>query len=209
MVSTAAKPSEITKPAWKPEQLPAFPAIALKALRLMAGRDTSLLELCDLIRADTGFSTAILKIANSPLVGFSREVTSVVEAAMLLGFKRLKSVVMTVGLKDYLKGPATAAVRACWQHSVACAMIAERSAQATGLDKDFAYTAGIMHDLGRAAMIASMPGYGQLIENEAEGPLELLQRERELAGLDHGGRREASPAVESAGGVPGNYFLPS
>ena len=143
--------------AWRPEQLPPFPAIALKALNLIAGRDTSLLELCDLIRPDPAFSTAILKIANSPLVAFSRDITSVVQASMLLGFQRLKSIVITVGLKAYLEGPVAPLLQSCWQHSVACGMIAERAAGEGGLDRDFAYTAGIMHDIGRVAMVAAGP----------------------------------------------------
>ncbi len=173
-------------PAWRPEQLPPFPAIALKALNLMAGRDTSLLELCDLIRQDPAFSTAILKIANSPLVAFSRDVTSVVQASMLLGFQRLKSIVITVGLKAYLEGPVAPLLQSCWQHSVACAMIAERAAGEGGLDRDFAYTAGIMHDIGRVAMVAAEPKlYAQVIEKETADPRDLLPREKELFGVDH------------------------
>ncbi|HTR26977.1 MAG TPA: HDOD domain-containing protein [Terriglobales bacterium] len=170
---------------WRPEQLPPFPAIALKALNLIAGRDTSLLELCDLIRPDPAFSTAILKIANSPLVAFSRNITSVVQASMLLGFQRLKSIVITVGLKAYLQGPVAPALEACWRHSVACAAIAERAA-GRGLDRDFAYTAGIMHDIGRAAMAAAAPAtYMRVVETEADDPRDLLPREREQFGLDH------------------------
>ncbi len=65
-------------------------------------------------------------------------------------------------------------------------MIAERAAKACALDKDFAYTAGIMHDIGRVVLIVSMPlEYGRLIEVEADQPRDLLPRERELCGIDH------------------------
>jgi len=172
--------------AWRPEQLPPFPAIALKALNLIAGRDTSLLELCEMIRPDPAFSTAILKIANSPLVAFSRNISSVVQASMLLGFQRLKSVVITVGLRAYLHGPVAPLLQSCWQHSVACALIAERAAANGGFDRDFAYTAGIMHDIGRVAMVATEPKlYAQMIEKEAAEPRDLLPREKELFGVDH------------------------
>jgi putative nucleotidyltransferase with HDIG domain len=178
--------SQAATPIWRAEELPPFPAIALKALNLIAGRDTSLLELCELIRSDPAFSTAILKIANSPLVSFSRNITSVLQASMLLGFRRLKSVVLTVGLKAYLQGPVEPLLRSCWRHSVACAVIAERTVTHSGFDKDFAYTAGIMHDLGRAAMVAGAPKlYARVVELEADGPCDLLSRERELFGADH------------------------
>src|ERR1700721_4257440 len=99
MASLPVEALQVAEPAWKPENLPAFPAIARKGLQLIAGRDSSLPELCNLIRADSEFSSAILKIANSPLIAFSKNITSVLQASMLLGFRRLKCVVITVGLR--------------------------------------------------------------------------------------------------------------
>ena len=186
MATSATKAVQPVEPLWKPENLPPFPAVALKALNLMAGTDTSLLELCNLIRSDPAFSTAILKIANSPLVAFSKNITSVLQASMLLGFQRLRSVVITVGLKAYLKDPFSALLHSCWRHSVACAMIAERAASGSGFDKDFAYTAGIMHDIGRVAMATEMPqAYARVVEAGADQPHDLLQTEWELCGIDH------------------------
>ena len=204
MASSPASALQTAQPAWRPERLPPFPAIALKALNLIAGRDTSLLELCELIRSDTAFSTAILRIANSPLVAFSRNITSVVQASMLLGFRRLKSVVITVGLKTYLQGPVTPLLQSCWQHSVACALIAERAASESGMDKDFAYTAGIMHDIGRAAMVAAGPqSYARIVAQEADEPRDLLLRERELFGVDH---CEAGASLVKTWNLPGAFL---
>ncbi len=171
---------------WDPNSVPPFPAIALKALKLMAGTDTSLLELCNLIRADPAFSMAVLTIANSPLVAFSKNVTSVLQASMLLGFQRLRSVVITVGLKAYLKDSFTPVTRSCWRHSVACAIIAERSANWSRLDKEFAYTAGILHDIGRIALATVMPeAYARVLERAADQPQDALPIEGELCGIDH------------------------
>ena len=184
--SRAEEAAESLDLRWDPESIPPFPAIALKALQMMAGTDTSLIDLCNLIRPDLAFSAAILRMANSPLVAFSKNVTSIVQAATLLGFRRLRSVVITVGLKAYLQGSFTPLMQACWHHSLACAILAERSAQRSSLDKDFAYTAGILHDIGRVALVTLMPkSYAHIIERGADGPQDLLQVERELCGIDH------------------------
>ena len=199
-MANPSKALHIVEPAWKLEHLPAFPVIALKALQMISGRDTSLLELCNLIRSDAEFSSAILKIANSPLVAFSRNITSVLQAAMLLGFRRLKCVVVTVGLREYLKAPSTPLIKSCWRHSVACAMIAERAATWSQLDRDFAYVAGIIHDIGRVAMVATMPeAYARVLEEEAGRPQDLLAREREIFGVDHS---EAGAAIVRAWNLP-------
>jgi putative nucleotidyltransferase with HDIG domain len=195
--SNAANPTEVQ---WSPDSLPPFPAIALKALNLMSGTDSSLLQLCNLIRSDPAFSTAVLRIANSPLVAFSKNVTSVLQASMLLGFRRLKSVVITVGLKAYLQNSATPLMQSCWRHSVACAMIAERSAKWSSFDKDFAYTAGILHDLGRVALATVMPqAYARVVERGADHAQDLLQSERELCGIDH---CQAGGALVTAWNLP-------
>ncbi len=171
---------------------------------MIAGRDTSLLELCSLIRSDAEFSSAILKIANSPLVAFSKNITSVLQASMLLGFRRLKGVVVTVGLREYLNAPFTPLMQSCWRHSVACALIAERAATWSKLDRDFAYTAGILHDIGRVAMVSTMPdAYARVVENDADQPRDLLARERELFGVDHS---EAGAAIVRAWNLPGAFL---
>ncbi|MFZ3266013.1 MAG: HDOD domain-containing protein [Terriglobales bacterium] len=184
----ASSPSKALQPepAWKPDNLPPFPAVALKALNLMAGTDKSLLELCNLIRSDPAFSTAVLRIANSPLVAFSKNITNVLQASMLLGFHRLRSLVITVGLKAYLEKPFSPLLQACWRHSVACAIVSERAASCSGFDKDFAYTAGIMHDIGRVALAFALPEpYARVVEAGADHPHDLLQTEWELCGIDH------------------------
>ena len=105
---------------------------------------------------------------------------------MVLGFGRLRSVAITVGLKAYFNHSFTPLMKLCWRHSVACAIIAERSAKSRFLDNEFAYTAGILHDIGRAALTMVMPGaYARVIERGADQSQDLLQSERELCGIDH------------------------
>lgn len=132
MATLTANPSRPAKTVEVPlalDNLPPFPTVALRAINVLSGTDTSLRELCDLIRPDPVFAAEILRIANSPLVAFSREVTSVMQASMLLGFRRLRRMVMTVGLRSYMDKSCQLALQACWRHSVACAMVAERTAR--------------------------------------------------------------------------------
>jgi HD-like signal output (HDOD) protein len=172
--------------AWQPEEVPPFPAVALKALNLMAGTDTSLLQLCNLIRPDPAFSTEVLRIANSPLVAFPKNITSVLQASMVLGFQRLRRVVITVGLRAYLSDSFTPLLRSCWRHSLACGMIAERIASDISNEKEFAYTAGILHDIGRIAMAVALPPvYDRVAAQGADRPSQMLDAERALYGTDH------------------------
>lgn len=182
--SKSAKPPEIELAL---EKLPPFPTVALRAMNVLSGTDTSLSELCDLVRADPVFTGEILRIANSPLIAFSKEVTSILQASMLLGFRRLRRIVITVGLRSYMDKSFTPALRACWCHSVACGTVAERIARWNLIDSDFAYTAGIMHDIGRVALVSLRPEeYSAMVERAATDPAwNALESEQEVFGLDH------------------------
>jgi putative nucleotidyltransferase with HDIG domain len=169
------------------ERLPPFPTVALQAMNVLAGEDASLGELCELVRCDAVFAAEILRIANSPLIAFSKEITSIMQASMLLGFRRLRRLVITVGLRSYMNQSPLPALRAGWRHSLASAIVAERISRWNSVDRDVAYTAGILHDIGRS-VLANMNGqaYTDMIARAAEDPAwDALARERDCFGIDH------------------------
>jgi HD-like signal output (HDOD) protein len=57
------------------------------------------------------------------------------------------------------------------------------------LDKDFAYTPGILHDIGKVALAATMPeAYARVVDRDGKSgakPGGLLRSGRELCGVDH------------------------
>jgi len=179
-----------------PGELPPFPAVAIKALQVASSGDGRLRELHDLVCADPVFAGEILRVANSPLYGISARINSTLQASILLGYERLKKLVLTIGIRVYLANALDIpTLRACWRHSLACAVVAEDLASASFvaksearayLDKDAAYTAGIIHDLGRLVLAKLMPKqYADLLKGTKSESCNVLARERELFGIDH------------------------
>jgi putative nucleotidyltransferase with HDIG domain len=166
--------------------LPAFPSVSAKALHLLASSDTRLLELYEVISADPSFSSEILRIANSPLYPMHSTVRNLTQASMLLGFERLKGVVVALGVRSYLfDGLQVPVFRACWRHSLACALIAQEATAQQRRSED-AYTAGILHDVGRLALAAiRSQQYAKLLQNAGDASGDMLQQEREVFGIDH------------------------
>jgi putative nucleotidyltransferase with HDIG domain len=167
--------------------LPPFPGIAVRALQLVSKSETRLHELHDLICMDQALAAEILKLSNSPLYGIRSEVTTTMQAVILLGFERVKGLLLTVAMRAYIGDSwDVEALRACWRHSIACAMVAEELAGANAVDKDRAYTAALIHDIGRLALAVMQPeGYGQLRNRALNGADSILQCERELFRMDH------------------------
>jgi HD-like signal output (HDOD) protein len=151
---------------------------------VVSQENVGLNKLAALIRADASMSVGVLRLANSPLFGTRREITGILHALAMLGLSRVRSIVMTVAVRDFLAPASKSTLFApCWRHSLACAFIAEEHAETSPFDRDTAYTAGLLHQLGRLALIAGEPkSYERMAR--AEFPEDLEAREREWFGAD-------------------------
>ncbi|MCE5306618.1 MAG: HDOD domain-containing protein [Acidobacteriales bacterium] len=173
---------------WALCKLPSFPPIAARLLQALSKEDVELRELTRLISSDAAFSAEILRLANSALYGLEGQINSLTHAVLLLGLSRVKSLAMTVAImKDYLKGVLKSeTLRRCWTHSLACAFLAEELAPACGLDKDYAYTVGLLHDIGRLSILVAYPAeYTNLLKVAEENSFNVLECERQLFDIDH------------------------
>jgi HD-like signal output (HDOD) protein len=172
---------------WALIDLPPFPAVALRVLNLVSREDVGLKELTREIQADPALSLEILTIANSVLFGFRTEIKNILQATALLGADRVKAIALTIAMKTYLmESFQVPALLACWRHSLACALIAEDLALASMIEKDFAYVAGLLHDIGRLALGMIKPvEYGNLLASAQEKSFDVLEREREMFGMNH------------------------
>jgi putative nucleotidyltransferase with HDIG domain len=169
------------------EKLPPFHPVALRLMQILSGDNVSLGEIADTIRGDAVFAAELLRLANSPLFGFKREITSVIQAVGLLGLGRVQALVLTVALRRFAGAPTqTMAAKLCWRHNLACAIVAEDLAVAAMAPADAAYTAGLVHDIGRLALLASDPArLAAILESSEADPRVLCQLERHAFGLDH------------------------
>ena len=167
--------------------LPPFPGVAVRALQLVSEPESRLRDLHELISMDQAFAAELLRLANSPLYGIRAEVTSSLQAVMLLGYERVKGLLLTLAVKSYIGQSLEAPLlKACWSHSLASAMIAEELAAPTAIDKDVAYTAALIHDIGRLGLAMVDPeGYNKLRDKPPLDADSMLQAERESFGIDH------------------------
>jgi len=186
MTAPVPRSANSEKP-WALINLPPFPAVALKLLRMIDKDEVGIQKLTNLIRADVALSTEILTLANSALFAFRSDITSILQATVLLGLQRVKALAVTIGMRVYLTDSMKIpALLACWRHSVSCALLAEELAVGNFMDKDSAYTAGLIHDIGRLALAVIQPAqYAHFLTNTEEHPCDVLKRERELFGIDH------------------------
>lgn len=166
--------------------VPVFAPVAIQLLNIVSQENVGLSRLAGLIRADAGVSVEVLRLANSPLFGARSEITGILHALAMLGLNRIKGIVMTVAIRDFLSPARDCAVFApCWRHCLATAFLAEEIAVHGLEDRDVCYTAGLLHEVGRLALIAARPGeYDAMVEAAAEEGRDLRELEREWFGVD-------------------------
>jgi putative nucleotidyltransferase with HDIG domain len=188
VASVIAPPEKRTKE--KPvalRHLPPLPTIAAKLLRMVSEDNFSYKAVADLIRADPAFAVEVLRLANSPMLGLRHEIRDVPHAVAVLGVNRLRGVVLTLAMKDFmLSVRQNGAVKRSWRHSLGTALAAEILAPALFVDVGLAYTGGLLHDVGMLALAAYGSGeYTDLVNGSFPDSIDFLTAEHELLGTDH------------------------
>lgn len=133
-------------------ELRPLPAAAVRVLRIAEGQRFSAHELAQPISADQVLTAKLLRLANSAYYGSARQITTVRDAVVLLGFRAVRSAALASSVIDALPGSVNIDYEQMWRHSVTVGMLAEVLARAYGRHQDEAFTAGILHNIGRLAL---------------------------------------------------------
>jgi HD-like signal output (HDOD) protein len=187
MSQNERRKDEAITPSWAHLRLPPFPQVALRVLQLANNENVQLHELSGLISSDPAFASEVLTIANSLLYAPRFPASSVLQAIAVLGANNLQGLCLTVGVRAYMgKSLNQPCMRAIWRHNLACALIADQLASVGFLDRDVAFTSGVMHDIGRLALAVIRPReYGLVLGVHSGSPASILKAERDLFGWDH------------------------
>lgn len=168
--------------------LPPLPQVAAQVLRIAADPDSSTDELQRVIATDQALTAQILKIANSAMFGMMREVRTLTQAIMTLGFNTIKSVVIASSAKNlYSRGTAGLQERLMWEHALLSALAARAYARQLRHPRtEEAFLGALMHDIGKSVLGLKYPErYSQLIRSVYNGQGDGLELELELFGFDH------------------------
>jgi diguanylate cyclase (GGDEF)-like protein len=167
--------------------LPTLPAVAQRVLELCNRDDTDLIQLGDTISLDPGVTTRVLRLINSPIYGLAREIVSIREAVLYLGFNAVHSVALSFSFVRSLgPGPGTEGLAELWQTSLMNALAARRlTHEVGGWDGEEAFLAGLVADCAAMLMYKMVPDYRDIIGRFQMGEADLLDMERASLPSDH------------------------
>ncbi len=172
----------------KVEKLPPLPGAMLDLLRSFNNEDINVAELAKKVGRDPLLTARVLKVVNSPFYGLDGAVSSLPEAVMVLGFSNVRSLALVASLTGAfpMQSHGAANPRRLWIHSFCCAICAQLLAARTQVDAETAFTAGLLHDIGRIAMLALCPAqFAEALALKAEQGIGLGTAEEQVLGINH------------------------
>ena len=167
--------------------LPTLPPVANMVLDKLSDPDASVKQLHEIISRDQSLAARILKIANSSFYGCSRNITKVSDAIVIIGFKSIKSLILTTVLQDFLKNFGLTE-KLLWEHSLGCALGARIIAKTVKFSKiEEAFLSGLLHDLGKVVINLKLPQQMSIIIQDVYNHpgTTFLDIEQKTLGFDH------------------------
>ncbi len=171
-------------------ELPTLPEIYIRVSELLESNFSSAKEIGDAVQTDPSLTSKILKMLNSAFYGLPSEVTSVTQAVSLLGRQQLKHILMGSVLSDMFENMnrVSFSMRDFWMHSMKTAIIARHLAlqNASVIDHDAFFTAGLLHDIGRLVIVLEMPDSVNDVEQlMIDTDIEVAVAENKILGFTH------------------------
>lgn len=179
------------------DNLPSLPLVVQRVLQLVDSSSSSGQELAAEIEQDAALTGRVLKLVNSAFYGSAGTVTTVSHALVLLGFEVVKGVLLSASVFDMMNKGLTG----LWEHSLGCGIAARLLSKQTGVgEPEEASVCGLMHDVGKLALLIEVPkSYGKLVQAAREGNHFLFDLENEVFGTDH---------TEAGGWIAKHWNLP-
>ena len=193
------------------DTLPTLAPIAVKLLQVTTDDASSAQNVVETLRGDQSLTAKILSIANSAALGAAGKITTLDRAVVLLGFKAVRGIVLTVKVFECLTAGELAGQKRrfdrveFWKHSLGVACAARRLAarrRQLEIDPEEAFVAGLLHDLGKVALDAVFPkAYDRAAAQAEETRSDMADSEQAVLGVDH---TVAGRHVAKRWGLPGD-----
>lgn len=165
-----------------------MPQVASQALSLVENPDTTAQELTDLLAKDAALAARVLKIANSAMFSRQREITTLNQAIMLIGFKALKGIIVAATLRQLNKSFGKLE-KLIWESSMGTAVAATLAAKK--LKKPYVeeiFLLGLLHSLGQIVLLAqkdTASDFKKVLDLIKEKQLMFAEAEQQQLGFSH------------------------
>lgn len=173
----------------------------LMATETSSSMDYSIVEM---IQYDPAMAMTVLKVANTPIYGYPGQISSLQQAAGLLGPGSIKNIILRTPIIERFPGKSVVPVDyvQLWVHSGITAAISGGLGRFIGgIESDVSFTSGLIHDAGLIALTVYFPtAFAEVQDYMDQNQVDLMEAEKKTLGFSH---------LEVAGEMIDSWGLPS
>lgn len=172
------------------DSIPPFPATVTKVLQVIDTSKVNAKDVASLLAEDQSVATTILRYANSAYYGLPRQVSTVSEATVILGFAAIKSLLLAAAVHKTINKEVTGyslAEGELWNHSINCAMLAKYLAVKCRFPiPEQVFVAGLIHDVGKVVLSTYVgPQFTEILKLVHEENIPFMDAEKRVLGFNH------------------------
>jgi HD-like signal output (HDOD) protein len=162
--------------------LPSPPAVYHQLTSALESAETSASDVSNIVSRDAALSAKLLQLANSSFFGLPRHLESVREAVVYLGTTIIRGLVLSTAAFKMIEGHQGwhETAETLQEHALLVGRISERLLPGQG---DAAFTAGLLHDIGKVVLLVEYGERYDALLRGGEGA--LTERERAELGVTH------------------------
>lgn len=172
------------------KDLPTLPTVVAKIIAQINNPSTSAADVGKLIEQDQALTGRVLKLVNSAYYGFPRQIKTIQHAVVILGFSKVRTVILTTSVFGAFKNCRGARLDRArfWEHSLGAAVGAKTAAEMLGFPHagEDAFVGGLLHDIGKMILDQFQPAlYGPIFKHANDNGLLIFDVETSALGLSH------------------------
>ena len=141
-------------------ELPTLPEVALQVRDAVESEDADTETIASIVAKDAALSARLLQVANSPLYRARAEIDSIQQAVTRLGLKMVRSLVVSLAMKQIFQATSDALdrqFRSVWDDSLQVAAISRVLAGSVArLENEQAMLGGLIHNIGALPILTKI-----------------------------------------------------
>ena len=169
-------------------KIPSLPVVIMELLASMNQEDADTAVIGTKIAQDQALTAKTLRLANSSFYGMAHQITTTQQAISILGFRTIRCLATTTGLIAAMPAGVSAAFEPMefWRHGIGAAVCAREIAPHLGCEAEHAYTAALLHDVGRLVLATQFPThFAEVLAYQQARDCTMLEAEQQVLGPDH------------------------
>ena len=167
------------------KQLPVLPILLLELMDSFSNENISSDDVAKKIGMDQSISAKVIKMANSAAYSRGKEVESISQAVIRLGFNQVRSIVIAASLSNTFPDTPSFNKKQFWKDTFTTASIAKTLAKHTDVNPETAFTCAMMHNIGELLLQVMKPDECSLITMAMESGEPRLSAQRDIFGFDY------------------------